>query len=101
MARNKHLAIAAGCDGTESELPNKDWLLSSGWPPLFLSLCGPGNRWYPRRKREHTNTPTRPRHEVGVYRLTFQEPSSLPEEGQGGSRVRTHTERGLETVLGG
>lgn len=39
----EHLAIAAGCDGTVSELPNKDWLLRSGWPLLLLChFAGPG-----------------------------------------------------------
>lgn len=39
-----HLAFAPGCDGTESEFPNKDWVLSTEYdlscPSITLQAQG-------------------------------------------------------------
>lgn len=52
---------------------------------VLLSLCRPRGKWCPEEKGGggQDEGPHRPRCEVGVYQLTFQESSSLFGGGQG------------------
>lgn len=45
------LIFASGCDGTESELPNKDWVPSTVYgPSCHCHFAGPGVSGAPEEK---------------------------------------------------